>query len=92
MKTLTDKELAILRQKLEFKEVSVQQLKAQLDESRKAHDQMLRTVESRAKESQEGKESAYKQVEDLKENHQRELNDLLTKFNDTRATLESQLD
>lgn len=53
---------------------------------------MLRTVESRAKESQEGKETAYKQVEDLKETHQRELNELITKFNDTRADLEGQLD
>lgn len=49
---------------------------------------MIKAVENKAKESYDGRETAFKQVEDLKELHQLEMNELLTKFNETRATLE----
>ena len=60
MKNMFEKELAIFKQKLEFKEVQNQQIKAQLDESRKGHEQMLKAVEGRARESNDGKETAFK--------------------------------
>ncbi len=38
LRNMFDKELAIFEQKIEFKEVQNQQLKSQLDESRKTHE------------------------------------------------------
>ena len=64
-----DKELAIFEQKIEFKEVQNQQLKSQLDESRKTHEQMVKAIENRAKESHDGREYVQKQVEEMKEQH-----------------------
>jgi hypothetical protein len=50
---------------------------------------MVKAVESRARESHDGKETAFKQVEILKQDHSIEIGDLERQFNDTRATLES---
>ena len=58
MKNMFDKEMAIFKQKLEFKDVQNQQLKSQLDESRKTHEQMVKAIENKAKESYDGKEFA----------------------------------
>ena len=66
MRNMFDKEMAIYKQKLEFKDVQAQQLKSQLDESRKSHDQMVKAIENRARESIDGKEFAQRQVETLK--------------------------
>jgi hypothetical protein len=60
MKNMFEKEMAIFKQKIEFKDVQNQQLKSQLDESRKSHDQMIKAVENKAKESYDGRETAFK--------------------------------
>lgn len=58
IKTKFEKELAIYQQKVEFKEVQMQQLKAQLEDSRKTHEAMNRAMENRAKEGHDGREIA----------------------------------
>ena len=60
MKNMFEKEMAIFKQKVEFKEVQNQQLKSQLDESRKSHEQMIKAVENKSKESHDGRETAFK--------------------------------
>ena len=42
-------------------------MKQQLEETRKTHEQMLRAMESKAKEMGDGREVAQKQVEDMRE-------------------------
>lgn len=92
LKNMFDKEMAIFKQKVEFKEVQNQQLKSQLDESRKNHDNMVKAIENRAKESHDGKESAFKQVERLKEEHALEISELERQFSETRLSLETQVE
>lgn len=58
MRNMFDKEMAIYKQKLEFKDVQATQLKSQLDESRKSHEQMVKAIENKARESYDGKEIA----------------------------------
>jgi len=76
MKNMFDKEMAIYKQKIEFKEVQCQQLKSQLDETRSTHESMVKAMESKAKESHDGKEHAQKQVEELKNIHNEEVREL----------------
>ena len=92
MRNMFDKETAIFKQKLEFKDVQAQQLKSQLDESRKSHEQMVRAIESKARESYDGKEIVQKQLEQLKEMHTLEMKDALEGFNQTRTKLEEQVE
>lgn len=84
MKNRFDKELAIYKQKIEFKDVQAQQLKNQLDESRKTHDSMVKAMENRAKESNDGKEMAFKQVEEMKEIHNQEVRELEREYQEAR--------
>lgn len=74
-----DKELAIFNQKLEFKDVQCQQLKLQLEESRSTHDQMIKAIESKAKESVDGRENAQKKVSEIKDQHMLEIREMEAK-------------
>ncbi len=58
MKAKFETELAIYNQKIEFKEVQCQQLKSQLEDSKKTHEGMINAIENKAKESYDGKEIA----------------------------------
>lgn len=62
-----EKEVAIYKQKLEFKEVQYQQIKTQLDETRKTHETMIKAIENKSREQVDGKEYAQKQVSEMKE-------------------------
>ncbi len=44
-------------------------MKKQIEEVRRQHEQMVKAIESRAKENNDGKENAEKMVNELKEQH-----------------------
>lgn len=88
MKNKFEKEVAIYNQKIEFKDVQFTQLKSQLEETRKTHDSMVRAMESKAKESYDGKEVAQKQIEELKELHSAEIRNLEKDYEESRQRLE----
>lgn len=62
MKNILDKEIAIYKQKLEFKEVQYQQLKTQLDETKQTHEQLIKTLESKSREHSDTRELTQKQL------------------------------
>lgn len=68
-----EKETAIFKQKLEFKEVYNTQLKSQLEDTRKTHDQMVKAIESKSNEHVSKKEVAQKQLDELREIHMLEI-------------------
>lgn len=43
---------------MEFKELSIQSLKTQLDDAKKQQDSMVKAIENRAKEHYDGRENA----------------------------------
>lgn len=87
-----DKELAIFNQKLEFKEVQCGQLRLQLEESRSTHDQMVKAIEHRARESVDGRENAQKKVSEIREQHMLELREIDARHALVKATLEQAME
>ena len=87
-----DKESAIQKQKQDFLEVQLKELRNQLDETRKTHESMVKAIQSKDHENAYGKEMADKQISDLKEAHMKEVRELEGEFNAVRKRLTSQVD
>ena len=87
-----DKESAIQKQKQDFLEVQLKELRNQLDETRKTHESMVKAIQSKDVENAYGKEMADKQISDLKETHMKEVRDLEGEFNAVRKRLTSQVE
>jgi hypothetical protein len=67
-----EKDQAIYKQKQEFLEVQLKEERKKNEEQRDAHDQIIRNIQSRERESVIGKEEASKRVAEIKEAHSKE--------------------
>ena len=73
MKQKIDKDQAINQQKMEFLQVQLDQERSQRQEEKRNHDRMLKSIQSSQRESVIGKEEATKQLDELKNQFQLEL-------------------
>lgn len=62
-----EKDQAIYKQKQEFLELQLKEERLKNEEQRQGHDQMLRNLQSRERDSVIGKEEAAKRVADIKD-------------------------
>jgi hypothetical protein len=82
-----DKDQAIFRQKMEFLELQLKEERIKNDEQRQAHDQILRNIQSRERESVIGKEEASRRIQEIKEQHTVEYQEMEKKYEGIRRRL-----
>lgn len=87
-----EKDQAIFRQKMEFLELQLKEERIKNDEQRQAHDTILRNIQNRERESVIGKEEASKRIQELKEQHTAEYQELERKYELIRKRLTEQID
>jgi hypothetical protein len=62
------------------------------EEQRQAHEQIMRNIQNRERESVIGKEEAAKQLQSIKEMHSTEYHEMEAKFESERKRLIEQID
>ena len=77
---------------MEFLELQLKEERIKNDEQRQAHDQILRNIQNRERESVIGKEEASKRIQELKEMHTNEYQELERKYESIRKRLSEQID
>lgn len=87
-----EKDLAIAKQKQEFLELQLKEERVKNEEQKAAHDQILRNIQSRERESVIGKEEAARRLQDIKEQHTQEYQELEAKYESIRKRLSEQID
>ena len=85
-----EKEEAIRNQKQEFYEEQLSEVKKQLEEAQRAHDNMVKVMEYKHKNL--GEEEASKQLMAIKEEHMREMKEIESNYKLTRERLNTQLE
>lgn len=85
-KLKSDKEKAVLQQKIDFLEVQISELKSQLEKSRRDHDKILETFE---KSNNEPSRIDQRELNDLKQTHENALKRAQDEFDLTQKKLQS---
>lgn len=88
-KSDSEKDKAILLQKLEFQQLQLKETEKQLIENKKAHEAILKALEFNPYEDQKADS---KHLENLKENHKREIKALETEFDNQKKRLIVQME
>ncbi len=87
-----EKDQAIAKQKQEFMELQLREERQKYEEQRQAHEQIMRNIQNRERESVIGKEEAAKQLACIKEMHSTEYHEMEAKFESERKRLIEQID
>ena len=87
-----EKDQAIAKQKQEFLELQLREERTKYEEQRQAHEQIMRNIQNRERESVIGKEEAAKQLQSIKEMHSTEYHEMEAKFESERKRLIDQID
>lgn len=87
-----EKDQAIYRQKMEFLELQLREERAKNDDQRSTHDQILRNIHARERESVIGKEEAGRRIQEIKEQHTLEYQELEKKYDLVRKRLMGEID
>lgn len=87
-----EKDQAIFKQKQEFLELQLKDERTKFEEQRQAHDQILKNIQNRERESVINKEEASKRLQDIKEQHSSEYQDMEAKWDAVRKRLTEQID
>lgn len=82
-----EKDQAIAKQKQEFLELQLKEERVKNEEQKQAHDQILRNIQSRERESVIGKEEAAKRLQEIKEMQSVEYQELEKKYDTIRKRL-----
>ncbi|MFS8160139.1 MAG: hypothetical protein ACMG6E_08000, partial [Candidatus Roizmanbacteria bacterium] len=80
------------KQKQEFLDLQLKEERLKNEEQRQSHDQVIRSIQSRERESVIGKEESAKRIGEVKEMHAKEYQELEAKFDQTRQRLSLQVD
>ena len=90
LKNQISKDQAVHVQKMEFLEVQLKEYKNQMTENKKAHDSILTAFE--ANQSNEKRtQSTNKQIGEIKENHNREIKNLQTEFENSKKRMQDKI-
>ena len=87
-----EKDQAIFKQKQEFLELQLREERTKNEEQKQAHDQMIRNLQSRERDSVIGKEEASRRIQDIKEQHAIEYQELENKYDTIRKRLSENID
>lgn len=68
-------------------ELSLKEERTKYDEQRQAHEQIMRNLQSRERESVINKEEASKMLQEIKESHSTEYQELEAKYDSIRKRL-----
>lgn len=82
-----EKDQAIGKQKQEFLELQLREERQKYEEQRQAHEQIMRNISNRERESVIGKEEAAKQLQNIKEIHSQEYHEMEAKYQVERKRL-----
>jgi hypothetical protein len=82
-----EKDQAIFKQKQEFSEFQLSEERRKNDEQKTSHENILRNIQYKERESVVGKEEASKRMQDVKDKHSEEYQELEAKFDQVRKRL-----
>lgn len=87
-----EKEIAILRQDNELKDCQNTQMTSQLDERKQNLDTIMKAIESRVQDEASSKDEATRQLNQLRDQHFSEIQEMQNEFEETRVRLEKQVE
>ena len=90
MKSEHSKELAVMRQRMEFQELQLRESQSQLAENKKAHESIVKALESNQQKDPSRIDN--KQFLEMKEAHAKEIKGLEADFEAVRKRLTSQIE
>ncbi|CAD8091386.1 unnamed protein product [Paramecium sonneborni] len=86
----SEKDKALMQQKMEFMEVQLDEYKKQIEENKKSHEAIMKAFENSSNESTYKIDAA--KMNDLREQHKRELKNIENEYENTKKRLQQQID
>ena len=87
-----EKEQAIYQQKNEFLDLTLREERQRYEEQRQQHEQMLRNLQMRERDSVIGKEEASKRIQEIKDKQMEEYRELEGRYETIRKRMQEQVD
>ena len=87
-----EKDQAIYKQKQEFLELQLKEERNKNEEQKATHDQMMRNLQMRERDSVIGKEESSRRIQEIKEAHAQEYQELEAKYDNIRRRMQEQID